>query len=108
MSRSPERQEKNVLMPGKGSQDGNYWTSVQRESDSIPQDGFCPGFARPALNRIIKVRLFSATLKRCSPLLKQRAPTMLGVDDIGSFPVLTQGLKPHSLLRPYGTTKVVP
>jgi hypothetical protein len=29
----------------------------------------------PALKRRIKVELFPATLKRCFPLLKQRAPT---------------------------------
>src|ERR1700730_9061530 len=38
--------------------------------------GFSPGFSKPALKRIIEVQ-FSATLKRCSPLLKQRAPTKL-------------------------------
>ena len=39
--------------------------------------GFSPGFSRPALKRMIKVELFPATLKRCFPLLKQRAPTKL-------------------------------
>jgi hypothetical protein len=29
----------------------------------------------PALKRLIEVKLFTATLKRCFPLLKQRAPT---------------------------------
>jgi hypothetical protein len=77
-------------------------TGLQSNGQAIPFR------ARPALKRIIKVQLFSATLKRCSPLLKQKAPTMLGVDNIGSFPVLTQGLKPNSFLRLYGTTKVVP
>jgi hypothetical protein len=33
------------------------------------------GFSRPALKGTIKIELFSATLKRCFPLLKQRAPT---------------------------------
>ena len=57
---------------------GGSWTSVQRKSDFIPKrTGFSPGFSRPALKRIIEVQLFSATLKRCSPLLKQRAPTKL-------------------------------
>jgi hypothetical protein len=37
--------------------------------------GFSPGFPRPALKRTIEVELFSATLKRCFPLLKQGAPT---------------------------------
>ena len=32
----------------------------------------------PALKRIITVETLSATLKRCSPLLKQRAPTGTG------------------------------
>jgi hypothetical protein len=63
-------------------------TLLQSSRQAIP---LC---ARPALKRIIKVQLFSPTLKRRSPLLKQRAPTMLGVDDICSFPVLTQRLKP--------------
>jgi hypothetical protein len=40
-------------------------------------DSNSPGFSRPALKRIVKVQPFSATLKRCSPLLKQRAPTKL-------------------------------
>jgi peptidyl-prolyl cis-trans isomerase SurA len=35
-----------------------------------------PGFLAPALKRTISVELFSATLKRCFPLLKQRAPTL--------------------------------
>ena len=39
--------------------------------------GFSPGFSRPALKRMINVELFPATLKRCFPLLKQRAPTKL-------------------------------
>jgi hypothetical protein len=52
-------------------------TGLQSSRQAIPLR------ARPALKRIIKVQLFSATLKRCSPLLKQRAPTMLGMDDIG-------------------------
>jgi hypothetical protein len=38
--------------------------------------GFSPGFSGPALKRI-KVELISATLERCSPLLKERAPTKL-------------------------------
>jgi peptidyl-prolyl cis-trans isomerase SurA len=33
-------------------------------------------FLRPALKRTIRVELFSAMLKRCFPLLKQRAPTL--------------------------------
>jgi hypothetical protein len=32
-------------------------------------------FSGPALKRMIKIELFSATLKRCFPLLKQRDPT---------------------------------
>jgi peptidyl-prolyl cis-trans isomerase SurA len=35
-----------------------------------------PGFLAPALKRTISVELFSATLKRCFPLLKQRASTL--------------------------------
>ncbi len=38
-------------------------------------DTLAPGFWRPALKRGIEVEFFSATLKRCSPLLKQGAPT---------------------------------
>jgi hypothetical protein len=41
-------------------------------------DSLALDFLRPALKRMIKVELFSATLKRCFPLLKQRAPTILG------------------------------
>jgi len=44
--------------------------------------GFSPGFSRPALKRIINVELFPATLKRCFPLLKQRAPTKLRGGDL--------------------------
>ena len=33
--------------------------------------------SRPALRRLIEIELFLATLKRCFPLLKQRAPTTL-------------------------------
>jgi peptidyl-prolyl cis-trans isomerase SurA len=35
-----------------------------------------PGCLTPALKRTIRVELFFATLKRCFPLLKQRAPTL--------------------------------
>jgi peptidyl-prolyl cis-trans isomerase SurA len=38
-----------------------------------------PGFLRPALKRILRVELFPATLKRCFPLLKQRAPTIWAI-----------------------------
>ena len=38
-------------------------------------DSLALDFRGPALKRIIKVELFSATLKRCFPLLKQMAPT---------------------------------
>jgi hypothetical protein len=50
---------------------------------AFPNLRFLPGshadylalnFSWPALKRRIKVELFSATLKRCFPLLKQRAP----------------------------------
>jgi hypothetical protein len=33
------------------------------------------GLLMPALKRTIKIEFFPATLKRCFPLLKQRAPT---------------------------------
>jgi hypothetical protein len=46
--------------------------------------GFSPGLLRPALKRMIKVEVFSATLKRCFPLLKQRAPTLLGAPFLSS------------------------
>src|ERR1700691_932633 len=46
-------------------------TGLQSSRQAIPLR------ARPALKRIIEVQLFSATLKRCSPLLKQRAPTKI-------------------------------
>jgi hypothetical protein len=39
--------------------------------------GFSPGFFEAHAKAHIKVQLFSVTLKRCSPLLKQRAPTKL-------------------------------
>jgi hypothetical protein len=38
-------------------------------------DTLAPGFSRPALKRMIKSEPPCATLKRCSPLLKQEAPT---------------------------------
>jgi hypothetical protein len=38
-------------------------------------------FSRPALKRIIRVEYSPATLKRCFPLLKQRAPTRLEVEN---------------------------
>jgi hypothetical protein len=53
------------------------WTSVQRKSGPSSGMGFSPGFSRPAVKRMIKVEFSSATLKRCFPLLKQRAPTHL-------------------------------
>src|SRR3984957_17499869 len=49
------------------------------EERVIQRTGFSPGLSRPALKRMIKVELLSATLKRCFPLLKQRAPTNQGV-----------------------------
>jgi hypothetical protein len=51
------------------------WTLVQRNCGSSLGMGLSPGFSGPALKRMVKVRLFIATLKRCFPLLKQRAPT---------------------------------
>jgi hypothetical protein len=46
---------------------------------------FSPEFSRPALKRTIKVQLLCATLKRCSPLLKQGAPTKLVAERIAKF-----------------------
>jgi hypothetical protein len=41
--------------------------------------GVSPGVLKPALKRTITTEFFSATLKRCFPLLKQRAPTGISV-----------------------------
>jgi len=47
------------------------------ETRFISQEwALAPG-SRPALKRMIEIELFPATLKRCFPLLKQRAPTKL-------------------------------
>jgi hypothetical protein len=48
------------------------------EGRSKVRTGFSPGrFPRPALKRMINIKLFPATLKRCFPLLKQRASTKI-------------------------------
>src|ERR1700685_290226 len=60
--------------------------------------GFSPGFSRPALKRIIKVELFPATLKRCFPLLKQRAPTKLREEICGFSGSHPDSLAPELLL----------
>jgi hypothetical protein len=48
------------------------WRRLQWRVD---QGAHALGLPRPALKRTIKIDFFLATLKRCFPLLKQRAPT---------------------------------
>jgi peptidyl-prolyl cis-trans isomerase SurA len=55
------------------------------------------GFLRPALKRTLRVELFPATLKRCFPLLKQRAPTVWTVLLAISAPAWAQQPPPASV-----------
>jgi hypothetical protein len=76
------------------------WTSVQRKNRFIAKDwALALDLSRPALKRMITVEHSPAALKRCFLLLKQRAPTKLGVWICGFF----SGSHADSKVRTYPT-----